>query len=558
MNGPSSSIDRARSPDEQEGGAELTRPEDENAHGTAPSTRNAAVDATDRSMVNTDLSRLRREQSFVNFTDRRVGRATSSNLPNPGKILDQMPQDGDTWVIRPRTSIQEERSTTANEGGSRVGSDEDLSEVTPLLSLPGSPPASLRRETASLSSTGATAGDSVMEEAKVEPAKPEQSPFTKERRAQLMAVMAADIARYSQEREWEFYREHGYGVLPKVGTPEPVHETASANRDSIIPAAEAEGSNRLRLRFEREIIRPFFRAHRESNRATLPAESLEPGRVTELPDDEEEFLFYLLNRIATANSRRQTVQDEIFEERRIPPERARLRFYLVESTSFPPVAADQAAFRRMVNILRLERREAIRIVRAIWDEEQVDSIDVGRYTPLEAIMLAAERDGMDIAEGILFLTEWFHWLERAAETYPTPEGFLDIQTLQFWVALRRGWGNWHPSRAMLDEVRAVLLDQANFNHIPNTDWSLSFRHSTLATIRGSALPPGEKARLEKLLEDGVSAVRVSQIYANWRSFITRGFRLNQDPAFRFDRLERLIREERVVNARRRVRWPDGQ
>jgi hypothetical protein len=367
--------------------------------------------------------------------------------------------------------------------------------------------------------------------------------------------VTADITRYSQEREWEFYREHGYGVLPIMGTPEPVHETTPADRDSVIPADDSEESERFRLELEREVMRPFRRARRESNRATLPAESLEPERVTELPD-EEEFLVYLLNRIARADSRWHTFRDEIFEERRIPQERARLRFDLAESISFPPVAADQAVFHRMINMLRLERREAIRLAGATWDVEHVESIDVGHYTPLEAIMLAAERDGMNIVEGILFLTEWFHWLERTTEIYPAPRGFLDIQILQFWVALRRGWGNWHPSQNMLDEVRAVLLEQTNFNHIPNRDQSLNFRHSTLATIRRSALPPGEKARLEKLLEDGVPAGRVNQIYANWRSFMRRNFRINQDPTF--DRLERLIREERVVNARRRVRGPDSQ
>ena len=57
-----------------------------------------------------------------------------------------------------------------------------------------------------------------------------------------MAEMNVDIARYSQQREWAFYREHGYGVLPRAKPPEPVHETGNEERNLSGPAGVREES----------------------------------------------------------------------------------------------------------------------------------------------------------------------------------------------------------------------------------------------------------------------------------------------------------------------------
>ncbi len=152
---------------------------------------------------------LQRERSFLDFLDRQLGLATPSSLPERGNVLDRTPGVGDSWVKRSGSGTQEQILATANDEEPSFDSGEDLSEITPLPSPARSLHAPLRRGTAPLNSTtGAIDGSElVVEEVK------EQPPVTKERRARLMAEMNADIARHSQQREWAFYREHGYGVF---------------------------------------------------------------------------------------------------------------------------------------------------------------------------------------------------------------------------------------------------------------------------------------------------------------------------------------------------------
>ncbi|KAE9378858.1 hypothetical protein N431DRAFT_460183 [Stipitochalara longipes BDJ] len=198
----------------------LTRREVGNTTVESSTTGETPTVPSGRSLVYTDFSRLRREQPYVNFTDSRVGQAASTNTPNPGHNLDQTTRNRDSWVIRLSLDTHGENLLSETDGESSESSEEDFDALTPLPSPPPSPPA-LSRETTPLSSTGATVGSEiVLEETKNGSAEEEQLSFSKERRAQLMAAMNADIAKHSQEREWAFYREQGYSLLPRIHCPE--------------------------------------------------------------------------------------------------------------------------------------------------------------------------------------------------------------------------------------------------------------------------------------------------------------------------------------------------
>jgi hypothetical protein len=496
----------------------------------------------------------------VDFTDRRLGRATPSSLPDPGNVRDQLPSDGESWVIRPSLSTQEERSATANDEDPSLGSDEDLSGITPLPTPPQSPSASLRREATSLnSSTGAIVGSEVEgEEAREQLLIEKQSPFTKERRAQLMAEMNVDIARYSQQREWAFYREHGYGVLPRAKSPEPVHETGNEERNLSGPAGVREESlNRQELLSEVLLVDADGR-HLEVDLEEFinRAELLPP---LELQDHEEDFLVYLLREIVGEDGIQWMTQLEQFVERRVPSDRARLRYQLV---GLGPVSRDQdlLTYRTLSSLLGLDRIEAISIARAIRHGENVDHIDVRHFTPLEDIMEFAVGDGMNVRQAVAFLTEWFWWLDVKSEIGPTPAEFIDIEVLQFWVALRRGWGRWQPSQEMLNRVREVLQQQSRIIHPLNTGepgFDDSDDENSLSSIRASGLPPAEQDRFRRLREvDRLHHGRIEAIYVNWRLYISNvrdyvwSEEVGQTPEFRHNRLEWLIREERVLNALR--------
>jgi hypothetical protein len=226
--GPNLNGGSVRVPTDQDGTVQLTRREDGNITIESSATDGTLGIPSGRSMLYTEPSRQGREQSFANSTDA-ASRAAVSNAANPGNRLHQMSRGADTWVLRLPLETERESLSPETEQESNGSSEEDLDALTPLPSPPPSPP--LRsHETASLSSTAATAGSEfVLEEAENGPKKEEQTCFSKERKAQLMAAMNADIARYSQVREWEFYRQHGYGVLPRIHYPEPAQNTEPSN-----------------------------------------------------------------------------------------------------------------------------------------------------------------------------------------------------------------------------------------------------------------------------------------------------------------------------------------
>jgi hypothetical protein len=528
---------------QEENGENSARTEIGNVDQESPSAGLAFFDPTGRSLVYTDLSRLQRAQSFVTFTERHLSRATSSGLPDLGNILDQTPRDGNSPIITPESEAVGESRMADNEEDSNESSYEDLGAVTPLPTPPRSPVSTLHRETASITSTGATAGSSVgQEDRQEEPMKTEQSPFTKERRAQLIAVMTVDIARYSQEREWSFYQEHGYCLFPKSESPNPIHVT------SVTPYSTGMLENGEGTLNTVGLLRPLLLSRRDRIRTTLPAESVQRRPVSDLPDPAEEFLVHLLHMpfVAGQGARRQEERDGQFEERSVPPDNARFRFSLVlGSNNTEPTEGDQAAYRDLFS--RLMREE-------------------GEIGPLTEIIWHARRDGMDIREAALFIEHWLTFsYNHSQERYPDIEGFLSVSAVQFWTALRRGWGNWRPSQRLLDQVQGLLRSSTKFDH-GVSGW-IHAEFITRSDNLLSTLPQVERRRMMtwRTTDEEPGSVRFSQLQYNWVHFESAvdSTRLDSESHFstqqlRLDRLERLIREERVINARRRVRGPDGE
>lgn len=122
--GPRSADDGAGSASEQDAGTQRTGREAESISMVTGTIENVSVDPSGRPLVYTDLSRLRREQSFVNFTDQRVGRATTLNAPNPGNIRNLRP--GDSWAILPVPETEE--------SGVQIENNEEVSPYFPEVS----------------------------------------------------------------------------------------------------------------------------------------------------------------------------------------------------------------------------------------------------------------------------------------------------------------------------------------------------------------------------------------------------------------------------------------
>jgi hypothetical protein len=144
--------------------------------------------------------------------------ATQSNSSNVARALSG---DDDDWVPQATIEIGESSESTEHQISSNEGS---------LHLLPGSHP-TLHREDASVSSTGATVGSAVVGEGSAEPAAIEE--LRAVRRAELMRQMAADIERYSRQRERAFYAEHGYCRYSPESSPE---RERSAIRRSAAPS----------------------------------------------------------------------------------------------------------------------------------------------------------------------------------------------------------------------------------------------------------------------------------------------------------------------------------
>lgn len=110
---------------------------------------------------------------------------------------------------------------------------------------------------------------------------------------------------------------------------------------------------------------------------------------------------------------------------------------------------------------------------------------------------------MDIREATKFAIAWSQWTNGSSRwvLYPDIGIFHPVTDMQFWTALRRGWGNWRPSQRMLDEVRGVLQNETIFAHTPNISrLGISSEDVNLAAesrIRERVLTLGERSALFK-------------------------------------------------------------
>ncbi|KAN0115276.1 hypothetical protein V8E51_004820 [Hyaloscypha variabilis] len=551
--GPNLSSGSVGVPTDQDGIVQLTRREDGNT-----SIESSAIDGTPgvpsgRSMLYTELSRPGREESFVNFTDA-ARRAAASNAANPGNRLHQMSRGDDTWVIRLPLETERESLSQGAEQESNDSSEEDLDALTPLPSPPPSPP--LRsHETASLSSTAATAGSEfLLEEAGNGSKKEEQMCFSKERKAQLMAAMNADIARYSQGREWEYYRQHGYGVLPRIHYPEPAQNTEPLN---------AHTSGRTNREMGNEVFaRTVADALARLDDSILTSAEMQFIRLV---SQGEEFLAYLLqlpNLIDVA------VRQPYFAEQYVHPRFGSLEGHIYSLVQEPEdVETARMEFDQMTMEL-FDRNRAGHIWAAVGSTGRGEG-------PIPQLMLRATMDGMSIREGYRLLHHCIDWWNSDAgrrSVREDPEGFLPMAVIQFWIALRRGWGGWTPSKEMLVEVRSILSQYTSYNYngadghpLPNDTVDQGIL--TMARTREIILESDAERRLFRLAprEQTSSEIRFYRLFRNWSTFpsvqsldrtgVPQQF---QSAAhFRLHRLCRLILEEAVINERRGTR-SDGQ
>jgi hypothetical protein len=367
--------------------------------------------------------------------------------------------------------------------------------------------------------------------------------------------MNTDIARYSQGREWEFYRQHGYGVPPRIHYPEPAQErpvnprtsapinTGMGNGVSAGPAADAL-------------------AHRDSRANILTSAEMQFIRLV---SQGEGFLAYLLqlpNLIDVA------ARQPYFAEQYVHPRLGNLEGHIYSLVREP-------------GDFETARVEFDQMTMELFDRNRAGHIwaDVGstgrEQGPIPQLMLRATMDGMSIREGYRLLHHCIDWWNSDAgrrSVREDPEGFLPMAVIQFWIALRRGWGGWTPSKEMLVEVRSILSQYTSYNYNgadghPLSNDIVDQGILTMARTREIILESDAERRLFRLAprEQTSSEIRFYRLFRNWSTFpsvqsldrtgVPQQF---QSAAhFRLDRLCRLILEEAVINERRGI-LSDGQ
>jgi hypothetical protein len=142
---------------------------------------------------------------------------------------------------------------------------------------------------------------------------------------------------------------------------------------------------------------------------------------------------------------------------------------------------------------------------------------------------------------------------------------LALQHLQFWAAIRKGWGTerwgiWRPSEPFLAEGERMLLEGL---HFPHTAWQETYEGpsrnlgaNVIGRINDSGIAPQEIARFEELYQEGLGLARIAALFHEWieadefvsNSRTTEEHFMSQD--LRLDRLERLIREDWLINGHR--------
>ncbi|KUJ12956.1 uncharacterized protein LY89DRAFT_721774 [Mollisia scopiformis] len=200
------------------------------------------------------------------------------------------------------------------------------------------------------------------------------------------------------------------------------------------------------------------------------------------------------------------------------------------------------------------------------DQDEAQSIGAGLPVPERALLATmirvAAHDGMEIRERVGFLSVWTDFEEQIPallQTYPAIQTFLSLPVVNFWVALRRGWGAWRPSDSMLASMRGFLNHITGVDHAPPTPRRAG-QISTISELVEQTILPNEEKERFLLLESIIPLVRIHRLFENWAAYevTVDDTRLPSEEHFsraelRLDRLERIIREERIINDHRSIR-----
>ncbi|KAE8440902.1 hypothetical protein EG329_006323 [Mollisiaceae sp. DMI_Dod_QoI] len=429
------------------------------------------------------------------------------------------------------------------------------------------------RITTSQSSSGATSGSTIAEE-EAGTLPTAEMPEPRPSRQQMMREMLSDMERYSRQRERDFDHEHRYCKWSPESSPERKSSRSSSpsiGSSSRTMAFNAGPSLVRPVRAPSPLSRPPTSP--QSNRPTISERrrgrrtpglrvdnvlvsndrqrAAPPGRglaflrpAMDQADPSEDFL---RSAIAISPIWREIEALGRFEEAGLSEVEARYRYSFVEPRNAATLESEEELSR--------ERRALQLMPGAIENGVSIDTL----------MLFGAIRDGLDIRNATALICEWTRYVfeQRNEQHYQSIAGMVPLPALAFWVALRRGWGLWYPSRRFLGEIRRVLQENTNFDHFVDRSLNIITRDQLLSQIRSSILPPEEQAVFEVLIERQRPYARTAQLFRSWALFepsiddslregAERHFSRNQ---LRMDRLTRLIREEQVINAERVE--PDG-
>jgi hypothetical protein len=386
----------------------------------------------------------------------------------------------------------------------------------------------LQREDESISDTGATVGDSTVgstatenAESETQPTREQQLEEIRVRREDLMRQMSADIANYALERERAFGQEHEYRLHSPQSSPEREKASPVESDDNGNDTTSSNGVSprTLPARVDGHSI------SRPSQNATSVTDS------ALVRDPTEDFT----NALVEASSVQHRVRRGMGG---IPNSRGtRIQYSLAPPSYNAADEQDQARFRQAAGILA---------------------------PPCSTIILVAESDGMDVREGIEFLREWDSFSTNWQPLYVETSDTVPISTIMFWTTLRWGWGRnfWRPSRAMRTQITSLLQEHTIFDHVSRLVDILAegsgdtIESILISQLRGSDFGDEERGRFLRLIDDGQSPEWISRLIRNWIVFspLVEDTRLPSEDyltrqQLRCDRLERLIREARLLGCR---------
>jgi hypothetical protein len=197
----------------------------------------------------------------------------------------------------------------------------------------------------------------------------------------------------------------------------------------------------------------------------------------------------------------------------------------------------------------------------IWRDDVL--IYIGRQNRISAvyreILEIARNDLLDVRELTAFIDEWICFIRNWGDPIPHVRGFLHPRYMMFWAALRRGWANWRPSQRCRDQTRDVLLRETQIQHrfytAPDRPSYYIARERYQRLNNQGHLPGDERIRLDPLYyPTDICPDRMFTRWRNWNAMasLVEENRLPDEANFsirllRMDRLERLIREERLLN-----------